>query len=193
MRPVANSTGRVVRSAPPPACVIVRRPLGPTSSPWSRTPTPLFPPGAVLRGLGGEHVVQHQVAQLDRRCAAARGNSLKPVTSPASCGCICCVCILPSCHERAEARTGAPAPTRFPPAPRSPAPRRVFLILAHRRCRRWKLPPKPRRVRSASRARGLGRRRSLVGAARGRAEAAELLTLMWICALAAQTSSAQVP
>ena len=50
----------------------------------------------------------------------------------------------------------------------------LLLLLAHRRRHRWKLPPRPRRVRSATRVRRLSRRRPLLGTARGRTEAADL-------------------
>ena len=76
MRPVANSTVRVVRSAPPPACVIIRRrPLeGSTLSGRSMSPHPALSPRRGLARPGGRACAQHLVEQLDRRCAAARGN-----------------------------------------------------------------------------------------------------------------------
>ena len=73
----------------------------------------------------------------------------------------------------ARGRERAPAlPPRHGSLPRH-ARRRLaasllLLLLAHRRDYRRKLPPRPRRVRSATRVRGLGRRQLLLSAARGR-------------------------
>ena len=74
MRPAAHSTGGVVRSAPPPACIIVRRP---SSRPW-RVPLQnssprSFPPAQSCAAWGASMCATSD-EQLDRRCAAARGN-----------------------------------------------------------------------------------------------------------------------
>ena len=184
MRPVANSTVRVVRSAPPPACVIIRRrPLeGSTLSGRTMSPHPALSPRRGLARPGGRACAQHLVEQLDRRCAAARGNLVETgdVANLVRLHLLRVhLALLPreggGAHRRPRPDT---VPSRAALAGASPRP----LVPRTPQMSPLKLPPKPRRVRSASRARGLGRRRSLVGAARGRAAAAELLTSMLHCA-----------